>query len=102
MVTIVRCYVRAYIRICTKYNQGVCFRCCYKIVIITVECAVLVLRSLRSCWSCSVAGIFRLAGCDAGSVVGSPRGCFCTGMLPVDICAVSVVGSMVVASVESM
>jgi hypothetical protein len=67
-----------------------------------VGCAVFVLRSLRSCWSCSVAGIFRLAGCDAGSVVSSPRGWFCMGKLPVDICVVSVFGSIVIASVESM
>jgi hypothetical protein len=59
-----------------------------------------VLRSLCSCWSRSVAGIFRQAGCDAGFIVGAPRGWFCMGTLPVDICVVSVVGSMVVASVE--
>ena len=48
-------------------------------------CVVLVLPSLRSCWSCIVAGIFRLAECEAGSVVGSPRGWFSVGALPVDI-----------------
>ena len=58
---------------------------------------VLVLRSLRSCWSCSVAVIFRLAGCEAGSVVGSPHVWFCVGTLPVDICAVGVIGSKVVS-----
>ena len=58
---------------------------------------VLVLPSLRSCWSCLVAVIFRLAGCEAGSVVGSPRGWFCVGTLHVDICAVGVIGSKVVS-----
>jgi hypothetical protein len=42
-----------------------------------------------SCWLCSMAGIFRLAGCDAGSVV-SPRGWFSMGMLRV--CPVAVAG----------
>ena len=60
-------------------------------------CVVLVLRSLRSCWSCSVAGIFRLAECEAGSVVGSLCGWFCVGTLPVEICAVGVIGSKVVS-----
>ena len=50
-------------------------------------CVVLV---LRSCWSYSVAGIFRLAECEAGSVVGSPRGWFCVGTLRV--CPVAVAG----------
>jgi len=62
-----------------------------------VGCVVLVLRSLRSCRSCSVAGIFRLAECEAGSVVGSPRGWFCVDTLPVDKCAVGVIGSEVVS-----
>jgi hypothetical protein len=47
-----------------------------------------------------VAGIFRLAECDAGFIVSAPHGWFCVGTLPVDICAVSVDGSMVVMSVE--
>ena len=51
-------------------------------------CVVLVLRSLPSCWSYSVAGIFRLAECEAGSVVGSPRGWFCVGTL--HVCPVAV------------
>ena len=44
-----------------------------------------------------MAGVFRLAGCEAGSVVGYPRGWFCVGTLPVDICAVGVIGSMVIS-----
>ena len=44
-----------------------------------------------------MAGIFRLAGCEAGSVVGSPRGWFCVCTLPVDICAVSVIDSMIIS-----
>jgi hypothetical protein len=47
-----------------------------------------------------VAGIFCLAGCDAGFIVGALRGWLCLGTLPVDICVVSVVGSMVVISVQ--
>jgi hypothetical protein len=47
-------------------------------------------------WSCSVAVIFRVAGYGVGSVV-SPRGEFCMGTLPVDIRAVSDVGSMVIS-----
>ena len=41
--------------------------------------------------SCGVPGIFRVAGCDAGSVVVSSRRRYCRvmGMLPVDMCAVS-------------
>jgi len=44
-----------------------------------------------------VAGIPRLAECEAGSVVGSPRGWFSVGALPVDIYAVGVIGSKVVS-----
>jgi hypothetical protein len=40
-----------------KYDKCVCFRCFYKLVIIIVGCAVFVLRSLRSCWSCSTFSI---------------------------------------------
>jgi hypothetical protein len=61
-----------------------------------VGCTVLIICGLffsafLSAWSCIVAGIFHLAGCDAGSVVVSPRRGFCRvmGTLPVDICAVS-------------
>ena len=60
-------------------------------------CVVLVLRSLPSCWSCSVAGVFRLAECEAGSVVGSPRGWFCVGTLRV--CPVAVAGGELLCEV---
>jgi hypothetical protein len=40
-------------------------------------------------WTCRIAGIFRVAGCDVESVVVSLRRGFCVGTLPVDICVVS-------------
>ena len=59
-----------------------------------MECVVLILCGLLLpafllAWSCRVAGIFRVAGYDAGTVVVSPRRGFCVGGLPVDICTVS-------------
>ena len=58
-------------------------------------CVVLV---LRSCWSCSVAGVFRLTDCEAGSVVGSPRGWLCVGTLRV--CPVAVAGGELLCEVR--
>ena len=62
-----------------------------------VGCVVLVLRSHSSCRSCSVAGIFRLAECEAGSIVGSPCGWFCVGTLRV--CPVAVAGGELLCDV---
>ena len=44
-----------------------------------------------------MAGIPRLAECEAGSVVGSPHGWFSVGALPVDIYVVGVIGSKIVS-----
>jgi hypothetical protein len=85
------------------YKINVCVLDVLKLVIIIVViimgCAVFSAFS-SFLYGHVVAGIFRPAGCDAGFIVGAPRGWFCVGTLPVDICAVSVVGSMVVMSVE--
>jgi hypothetical protein len=85
------------------YKINVCVLVVFKLVIIIVViimgCAVFSAFS-SFLYGPVVAGIFRLAGCDAGFVVGAPRGWFCVGTLPVDICAASVVGSVVVMSVE--
>jgi hypothetical protein len=47
-----------------------------------------------------VAGPFRLAGCDARFIVGARCGWISVGTSPVGICALSIVGSVVVISVE--
>jgi hypothetical protein len=52
------------------------------IVVIIVGCAVFSAFS-SFLYGNAVAGIFRLAGCGAGFIVGAPRGWFCVGTLRV-------------------
>jgi hypothetical protein len=100
LVTIGRGYFIAYVSV---YKINVClldvFKLAIIIVVIVMGCAVFSAFS-SFLYGHVVASIFCLAGCDVGFIVGAPRGWFCVGTLPVDMCAVSVVGSMVVMSVE--
>jgi hypothetical protein len=50
------------------------------IVVIIMGCAVFSVFS-SFLYGHVVAGIFRLADCDAGFIVGAPRGWFCVGTL---------------------
>jgi hypothetical protein len=77
----------------------VCFRCIRLVIIIVViimGCAVY----SSFLYGRVVAGPFRLARCDAGFIVGALCGWISVGTPPVGICAVSIVGSMLVISVE--